>query len=105
MLDTWASGVDEHLARVNYTLTFFFALSEFPSPTREGPRPTHSGPWGKSALCVRRAERVVTVIVMAGGACVAVYAHIHVQGRKEAVPWQLKEAVMSKSFGKISSLE
>ena len=31
----------------------FCALSEFPSPTREGPRPTHSGPWGKSALCVQ----------------------------------------------------
>ena len=29
------------------------ALSEFPSPTREEPRPTHSSPWGKSALCVR----------------------------------------------------
>ena len=29
-----------------------FALSEFPSPTREGPRPKHFGPLGRSALCL-----------------------------------------------------
>ena len=33
-------------------MKLFCALSEFPSPTREGPRLKHSGLSGKSALCV-----------------------------------------------------
>ena len=33
-----------------------FALSEFQSPTRDGPRPGHSGPWSKSALCLQSVD-------------------------------------------------
>ena len=35
------------------TLLNVFALSELPSPTRQGLRPKHSGSQGKSALCVQ----------------------------------------------------
>ena len=33
--------------------TFLLAVSEFPLPTRERPLPKHSGPEGKSTLCVQ----------------------------------------------------
>ena len=47
---------------------FFFALSEFPSPTGEGTRPKHSGSWRKSALfftgeLTPRVIIVITVVV------------------------------------------
>ena len=65
-------------------------------PTRDGPRPTHSGPQGKSVLCVQRVERVIIVIVIV----IVIVITLAVSSISALLPrYTLKIPVSMRGFG------